>query len=372
MKIFFPIGSFYPSQVGGPCNTVYWHTCALNDKGIKVKIVTTDNGIKEGVIIKDSEINNESGNVIYLRNKKIPIVAFRKISEGIKWADIIHLNSIFNIFSIYSFIFTKLFYPKKHIILSVRGELNTHALSFSSWKKKIVLPLYERFHKNIVFHGTSDQEIADIRDKFPASKIIHFPNYLQPMSRVVATTKKQLLFMGRIHPIKAIHKLIEAVSLSEVFLNKHFKLIISGDVNERQIQYKADLKDLVSKLKLTNIIEFKGHVTGAEKEILYAESFALVLPSETENFGNVVVESLNQGTPVIASLGTPWKSLEKYKCGIHVSNDPPSLAKSIDLLLSLPKEEYLDWRNNANKLVDQKYNIKTQINNWIDIYNKYS
>lgn len=372
MKIFFPIGAFYPSQVGGPCNTVYWHACALYDNNVKVRIVTTDYGIPDGQVIKDIEINNKSGTVIYLKDKKVPFKAFYKISRSIKWADIIHINSIFHIFSIYSFIYTKVFYPKKRIICSVRGELNAKSLSFSSWKKKIVLPLYERFHKNIVFHGTSDQEIADIRNKFPASKIIHFPNYLQPMSRVVATTKNQLLFMGRIHPIKAIHKLIEAVSLSEVFLNKHFKLIIAGDVNERQIQYKADLKDLVSKLKLTNIIEFKGHVTGAEKEILYAESFALVLPSETENFGNVVVESLNQGTPVIASLGTPWKLLGSYKCGFHISNEPSILANTIDRLLSLSNEEYSVWRVNAKKIVDEKFNINTQIYNWIDIYDKHS
>ncbi len=372
MRIFFPIKSFYPSQVGGPCNTVYWHTCALNENNVQVRTVTTDNGIEDGRVTKDIEIHNESGIIIYLRQKRIPFKAFKKISRNIKWSDIIHLNSLFNIFSIYSFIFIKLFFPHKNIIWSVRGELNSHALSFSARKKMMVLPFYQKFHKNLVFHATSDKETEDIRTKFPFSKIIQLPNYIPMMPRLTLDPKKQLIFVGRIHPIKAIHKLIEAVSLSEIFLNNHYKLIIAGKAEERHLPYQKELEELISELKLTGIIEFRGHVTGQEKEVLYAESHALVLPSETENFGNVVVEALNQGTPVVASLGTPWQLLEEYRCGIHVSNEPLELAKSIDRILSLPKEEYLNWRDNAKKLIDQKFNINTQIDKWIAVYNKFS
>ena len=48
IKIFFPIGAFYPSQIGGPCNSLYWHTYGLNKHGIKIDIVTTTIGIKKG------------------------------------------------------------------------------------------------------------------------------------------------------------------------------------------------------------------------------------------------------------------------------------------------------------------------------------
>ena len=30
LKIFFPIGAFYPSQIEGPCNSLYCHIYELN------------------------------------------------------------------------------------------------------------------------------------------------------------------------------------------------------------------------------------------------------------------------------------------------------------------------------------------------------
>lgn len=41
----------------------------------------------------------------------------------------------------------------------------------------------------------------------------------------------------------------------------------------------------------------------------------ILLVSESENFGNVIIEALSQGTPVIASCGTPWAEIEKKNAG---------------------------------------------------------
>ena len=49
---------------------------------------------------------------------------------------------------------------------------------------------------------------------------------------------------------------------------------------------------------------------GEEKNKVIASNMALVLPSKSENFGNVVLEALAQGTPVIASKNTPWQILD--------------------------------------------------------------
>src|SRR5690606_4278058 len=101
MKIFFPIGAFYPSQVGGPCNTLYWHTCELTKRGIEVRVVTTSLGIKEGAVIQDQFISNEAGLVYYGRGKISNYSLFKEVSKCIKEADIIHLNSLFHGLSIF-------------------------------------------------------------------------------------------------------------------------------------------------------------------------------------------------------------------------------------------------------------------------------
>src|SRR5262249_10922099 len=54
-----------------------------------------------------------------------------------------------------------------------------------------------------------------------------------------------------------------------------------------------------------------------------------VVPSFTENFCNVIAESLARGVPVIASKGTPWQRVNEIGCGLWVDNDPESLAGAI-------------------------------------------
>src|SRR5690606_22739306 len=155
MKIFFPIGAFYPSQVGGPCNTLYWHTCELTKKGIDVRVVTTSLGIKEGAVDQGHFIDSECGKVYYGKGKTSSYSIFKEAAKCIKEADIIHLNSLFHGLSIFSFFYTKLKYPKKKIVWSVRGELNPGALKFSNKKKIPLLFLYKRFVDGITFHTTS-------------------------------------------------------------------------------------------------------------------------------------------------------------------------------------------------------------------------
>ena len=69
---------------------------------------------------------------------------------------------------------------------------------------------------------------------------------------------------------------------------------------------------------------------GEEKYKLYANAYFSILVSHSENFGNVVIEALSQGTPVIASKGTPWEQLAE-KAGFWIDNDENSIACCIDI-----------------------------------------
>ncbi|UAB80434.1 glycosyltransferase [Marixanthomonas sp. SCSIO 43207] len=367
MKIFFPLGAFYPSQIGGPCNTLYWHCSALKNNDIEPAIITTMVGIK--VNIKANEwLKLNCGDVFYGKKGVTSLKTRKRLSKEISKTDILHLNSLFSPFSIYSFLYCSLFDRNKKIIWSVRGELNKNALKFSTWKKKPLLSLYKSLNRNVVYHSTSSEETKSIQKIFPKNKIVEIPNLIAPSERLNLKNSENLLYVGRIHPIKSLDKIIEALALSETFLKSSSKFFIVGKQEERHNSYKEKLVSLINKLNLQNKIVFKGHLEGVKKEKIYAESFALILASETENFGNVVVESLNQGTPVIASKGTPWKILEDYKAGIHVSNDPKTLSKAIDSLLSLNFKEYQEMRKNSYKLIDEMFKIDLQIHIWIDIY----
>lgn len=367
MKIFFPLSAFYPSQIGGPCNTLYWHCSALKRNNIQTSVVTTTLGIKDNLSFNEW-LRLDCGKVFYGTKGIISVKTRRRLSKEISTSDLLHLNSLFSAFSIYSFFYRSVVHRNKQIIWSVRGELNENALKYSSWKKKPLLLLYKLLNKNVVYHSTSPQETLGIRKMFPQNKIVEIPNLIAPSERIDVRKSRHLLYVGRIHPIKSLHKLIRGLALSDVFMKSDSKFLIVGKQEERHNDYKEELLSLVNRLNLQNKIVFKGHLEGIAKEEIYAESYALILPSETENFGNVVVEALNQGTPVVASKGTPWQILEEYEAGWHVSNDPETLAKVIDSLLLMDNKTHEHMCLNSYKLVDENFRVESQIHRWIDIY----
>lgn len=369
MKILFPLGAFYPSQIGGPCNTLYWHTCALKTMRFQPRILTTNTGIKQNTVNLNKWSQKKCGSVYYVDNGSFSKLRyFKELFKEVKNADLIHLNSLFSYYSIVCFLYTKLFYKNKSIVWSVRGELNPNALKYSNWKKKPVLALYKRLNKNITYHSTSKEETLGIQTFFPNTTVVELPNYIEPEERLKLHIEKQLLYLGRIHPIKGLEKLIEALSLSDSFISSDFKMIIAGKHEERHESYFLKLKKQINLLNLTDKVIFKGQVEGKEKEKLYATSYFFILPSETENFGNVVIESLNQGTPVLASLGTPWSVLEDYNAGYHTSNKPENLSAIIDRIIHLEPDDYFKMRENAYNFVVNNFNVHTQIINWVSIY----
>ncbi len=133
--------------------------------------------------------------------------------------------------------------------------------------------------------------------------------------------------------------------------------------------YDSYLLNLAKSLRISKKILFTGKVDGVDKERLLSSSYALILPSFSENFGAVVAESLAQGTPCIASKGTPWEILEDFKAGLHVPNDPLSLSKAIDALIMIDQNEYLQMRENARYLAEEVLDIDINTDKWINLIN---
>lgn len=370
MKIFYPIDAFFPSQIGGPCNSVYWLTDELNKHNFETQIFTTTLGIKNSEIESNAYLLRSYGSVYYDNNKNYFKKAFF-IFKGVRENEIVHINGLFGKHSMLAFFIARFFFNKKSVIISARGELNKKALIYNSIAKKIVLALYRLFSKNIFFHSTSSEETQDVEEIFGKTKVYELPNYFKTNDRIVKNySDRKILFIGRIHHKKAIHKIIDGFGLSKIFRDSNFKFIIAGQAEERHKEYYDSLVAKVDELGLKDKIEFKGFVTGFEKEKLYSSSYMSLMLSETENFGNVVLESLNQGTPVIASKGTPWEILEEYGCGFYIDNSPETISETIDKVLQLNSVEYDKMSDNAIKLVDEKFLIKTKVDNWINVYHE--
>lgn len=369
MRILYPIGSLYPSQQGGPSNTVYWLAKALTRKGHEVICVTTNTSLPPEIPL-NTWLKRDFGKVIYCKTRfnSAPIRMVWYSLKQLRNQDIVHLNSLFYPPSIFLY-FIALFYGKT-ILWSVRGVLDPKALEISKVKKNVVLWLLNSFKtRKLSFHTTSPEETTFVNLHFgDQAKVVEIPNYIElPVKLEHREEKPYILYLGRLHPIKALDQLLLAIASSNIFQASGFTLRITG---EDKHDYGDQLKNMVEQLNLTNLVSFEGEITEDEKEGLLANAYFLILPSHSENFGNVILEALAQGTPAIASTGTPWQILEPTKAGFWVRNSVESIRNCLELIISMPAQKYLTYRKNAYRLVTEKFNIESKIQDWEDAYQR--
>lgn len=372
MKILYPLEVFYPSQAGGTANTVYWITKYLTDYEIEPIIIATDKGLSDDVLT-NKWTDSECGSVIYIRTYSIRF-PLRQLVLSIKniWrADIVHLSSVF--FPTAFLIALIAFVIRKPLIWSTHGELDPQALEHSNSRKQFVLFLLKKIIKTYpIYHSTCEAEASYVREIVgDKASIQQITNYFEvPDKRERQTVKsKYLLYIGRLDPKKAVDNLLEALSQSKKFSGSDFILKIAGTGKEG---YTKKIKALVEELNLENKVEFLGQVEGESKDQLLANAYFTIMPSHTENFGLVVIESLAQETPVIASKGAPWKSLEDEKVGFWVDNSPSELGATIDKALAMSDGEYSSYRERGRKFVEIQFDVKLNIDKWVELYRKDS
>ena len=253
---------------------------------------------------------------------------------------------------------------KKKIVWSPRGELFDTAVNGNRGKKFYFLLLRVLFGKHILFHATSEAENKSILKYFPKSKVVVIPNYMElPERQKVDSDYSDFLFVGRIAPLKALEKLIDGLSLSRFFKDSRYCFKLVGGVERQFEDYYKGLLNQVKRLGLDEKVKFIGSLTGKAKYQAYASARYSFLVSESENFGNVVIESLSQGTPVVASTGTPWDELPLNKAGFWISNAPEIIAETLDVIIGQSEEQYMKYRDGALHF-SKMFDIYEHVGEW--------
>jgi glycosyltransferase involved in cell wall biosynthesis len=366
IKILFPLGTLYPSQQGGPSNTVYWMAKALHKCKINVTCIATDLGNPKKSVLSDTWLDTDYGNVMYTndRHHLFPYKLIKQAILQLKHHNVIHLTSLFYPPSIIIGFIS--FFLKKKVVWSVRGNLENAAMSISAKRKKLVINLIKVFRKKITFHSTSESETKNIKQYFGLnSKIIEIPNYME-LPKVITRHEdiNYFLYLGRLHPIKALDNLLIALGRS-TFTNSNFKLYLAGNGDDL---YRMELEKISQDYGISEKVYFLGQIEGLEKQKLLANAKYTFLVSHTENFGNTVVESLAQGTPVVTSRGTPWSMLKSENAGFWVGNNVENLQEVINSILEMNEKKYKKIRQNCLHLVKNKFDIDQNVKTWIFNY----
>jgi glycosyltransferase involved in cell wall biosynthesis len=95
----------------------------------------------------------------------------------------------------------------------------------------------------------------------------------------------------------------------------------------------------------------------------------MLLPTQHENFGHVIVESWQNGCPVIISDQTPWHSLEKDKLGVELTlEQQDQFTNYIEQFAAMDQTEFNEWSKSAHKKGTQIANDPTIIEKYKELF----
>ena len=102
--------------------------------------------------------------------------------------------------------------------------------------------------------------------------------------------------------------------------------------------YLPELQRLAAACGVAERVTFLPRsVSGADKEALFAAAKVFVLPSYSENFGNVVLEAMARGCPAVVTPGVGAAEVVRTSGGgVVAERDPKALARALDSLIENP------------------------------------
>jgi glycosyltransferase involved in cell wall biosynthesis len=151
-----------------------------------------------------------------------------------------------------------------------------------------------------------------LRTHVPAAQVVRVPNFLDPAemppSATPAREERFVMFLGWLQPSKGLDELLEAWGRARV---AGWRLVVAGPGQE---SYR---RELLERHRPVNV-EFAGELSHEEAMRTLAAASALVFPSHTEGFPNVVLEAMVLGKPIVASDVGAIPEMLADGCGIVV------------------------------------------------------
>lgn len=385
MEILLVTREFPPFVLGGVAYHSYYLARSLIALGHNVTILTSDHCYSN----KDfSMFNLENLNIQKIRYYNLPAPRIW-FNEAVKryLANHCFVNK-FDIIHSHEYIDFKEINNNKNVILKIHTNLNEkpkyilkdmpcgfkqyiayNLSNFFLWPMEQKLELkslksssiriyisqlakntYEQYYNfndcnyNIIYNGV-DTDLFNIK---------HEKNELN------SHNEKYFLFVGSTEYRKGFD--IICTCLNEINTkSNNIKIKVVGQFNSNNPHFK--------KMEYLNKIEFVGRTDQQKLMNLYQNAIALIHPARYEPFGNVVLESLACGTPVIISNEKYCGAAEilNNNCGIKINpHEPTELADAMQYILDNPEQFKSE---NCRKLAE-KYTWGKVAKETIEFFNK--
>lgn len=224
------------------------------------------------------------------------------------------------------------------------------------WKKaKRVIALSESL-KTTALKSATNQPIGVIPNGVETELFKPNSNGRQPGKQL------RLITVSRLIKRKGIDHILKA--LAEL-RDEKISLLIVGTGS-----YEDYLKELCSKLKLNDIVNFYGYCPREELPKLYNNADIFILPSLAESFGLVFAEAMACGLPIIGAKTGGIVDLVLKENGILV--EPGGIDEIKEAIVEMRKKsnDMMQDMGKANRRrIDMYYSWKNVAQKYLDLYN---
>lgn len=306
----------------------------------------------------------------------------RELTRMLRAVDVVHVHGVFE--EIQYQAMRLACREHKPYVLTPTNALTDAACSHRSFKKRLYIRLRLRqfLQRASCVHTASEQERDGMAWLKLKPAIVVRPNgvdlkefeELPPPGTFIARyptlrNRPIVLFVGRLSPEKGLPLLLNAFRRAIESLHGSAStaatLVIAGPDSGG---YQSHLTTLSRQLGLADRVFFTGMLKGRARIEAMVDAAFLVLPSLTENFGLVVIESLAAGTPVILTEGVGLrKSVCSAGVGAAVPYDVDRLGDQIARWLSSP-DTRAAFAANARPFALSQYGWETIAKEWRDHY----
>ena len=340
-------------RAGGPAMSCYLTLLGLRELGVDAQMAMYP--LTEGGALRGQEVPIVACSApleqkfAYSRKLKSELAAIENV-------DIYHAQGIWQ-YPTYALVDVAR-RKKKPYIITPRGMLYPQDIAKSSKRFKqlsLRLRLLNDLNHAACVHVTCEEEMRHCRDLGVTAPIAIITN---PVEIAEFPFKKQdevfrVGYIGRLSPRKKVERLIYAFDQLKTIL-QNAELLIIGDGDE---QYEQFLRLEVEKRGL-NMVKFAGFLSGSEKDRMLASCSILVMPSDFENLGNVILEGLVRRIPCIATTGAPWEDLRSHHCGWWVAPSEDAITEAILQGYNTSREDLEQMGRNGRRLVAEKYSVE--------------
>lgn len=231
-------------------------------------------------------------------------------------------------------------------MVSPRGMLGPYSFTQGRLKKFVYWRLVERRHlrRAAALHATSAMEATELAGLLPGRPVFNVPNAIDTAawsrdasagaawraSEGIDPDVPLFLASGRLHHKKGLEFLSEALALLPS--TQDWRMVFAGPDEDGTM---ARLEAKFTAAGHGGRVLFCGQRNTSELAALYSAADALLFPSRHENFGNVAVEALACGCPVVLSDGVGAARDLLSFAGVRVEpRDPIRWAAAIQAVIA--------------------------------------